>query len=208
VPNRKTAGDRLFESFLDQQGGYRYEFEPDLEAELGLAIQRLPDYLVRRGSDITVCEVKEFTRTAAEERLLREGGGVFSDKEVYGPIRERLRAAARGLRPLEGSGIPLVAVLTNPRAVWVDLDFDGVAHAILGNPAVRIQVGPGADPAAEDEPIATRDGVMLRERRYVSAVVVVHSPARAEVYEIGDENAPPLPKGLFDDPWRALRLPR
>jgi hypothetical protein len=143
--------------------------------------------------------VKEFTRTAAEQRLLREGGGVFSDKETLGPIRDSVRAAARDLRPLEGSGIPLVAVLTNPRHVWVDLDHFGITHAILGNPAVQIQVGPGADPTHEGTPIATMDGVMLRERRYVSAIVVVHSSERADVYETGDESAAPLPAGMFDD---------
>jgi hypothetical protein len=82
-----------------------------------------------------------------------------------------------------------------------ELDSFGITHAILGNPAVRIPVGPGAPPDAEGEPIASRDGVMLRERRYVSAVVVVHThtPQRADVYETGDENAAPLPKEMFND---------
>jgi hypothetical protein len=203
MANTKTEGDLLFESFLRSQGGYDFTFEPDLASELGVKIATSPDYLVRWDSGLAVCEVKQFETTALEDRLWRQGTITASDNETYGPVRGALRAGARQLKPLSGRDVPLVIVLTNPLRMWVDLRPEMVQGAMLGNIGIRVGIIPGEGPAEPPdlppETVAARDGVMLRERRHIGAVLVVHSAERADVYETGDENAAPLPDGVFDD---------
>lgn len=197
VGNEKTAGDRLFEAYLDRFG-YQYDFEPDLAATLGVSITARPDYLVTRGSQRVVCEVKEFRETDLGRRLTEQRTIVASDKETHGPIRGALREAANNVRQLEGAGVPLVAVLTNPHDAFVDFDPDLVTGAMLGRVGHVLAIDLRTQETVGEYRRAGRDGVLARERGYISAVAVIYPTAdAADVYLTGDDRPEPLPSDFF-----------
>ena len=138
--------------------GKKFTFEPDLQAELGVTITTRPDYLVRRGSTRAVCEVKYFEETALDRRMRRQRTIAASDKETHGPIRNALREGAKNLRQLEGAGVPLVVVLTNPRGYFVDLDPWIIHGAILGTVGVVIDVNREPSAPLNERLRAGRDG--------------------------------------------------
>jgi hypothetical protein len=198
VPTGRTAGHELFEDFLHKQGGYDFAFQPDLAAELGAEIDHAcPDYLVRWPGGVALCEVKHFPRTALDGRPKLGGYVAASDAEVYGPIRNKLRQGARSLWGLRGLGVPLVIVLTDPAGVVIDLSPYAEAGLIVAVVNVDHPAGE-VNPAAGD-PTPDRDGLMVRPPGHISAVVVVHSSAAADVFEIGGETAEALPGGAFED---------
>jgi hypothetical protein len=198
VPTGKTAGHKLFEDFLHKQGGYDFVFQPDLAAELGAEIDHAcPDYLVRWPGGLALCEVKDFPRSALNDRPKLGGYVAASDAEVYGPIRNKLRQGARSLWGLRGLGVPLVIVLTDPVGVVIDLSPYADAGLIVA--VVNVDHPAGEDSLAAGEPTPDRDGLMVGPPGHISAVVVVHSSAAADVFEIGGETAVALPAGAFED---------
>lgn len=96
----RTDGEREFELYL---ATHNYP-EPVFEPHLGIG--KAPDYLVTRAGAECVCEVKEFD--AEPPNWIQRGGGTTSMTNVLKPIRAKIRAAAKQLKPLENEGRPLV----------------------------------------------------------------------------------------------------
>lgn len=192
VSNEPTPGDLVFEAFLTERPDYAFRREPDWEAEVGVVTGKNPDYLVERSGQQVIAEVKSFETTKLHRRLMDQRTIAASAKETHGPIREAVRTAAKQLKPFAGAGLPLVVVLTNPRHIMVDLSEFAVIGAIMGDPQFVIPIGEGGGAVAEGHQQTGRDGVLLRERQYVSAVVVA-SESAADIYETGGTEAVPLP---------------
>lgn len=164
----RKKGELLFERYLRESGhsGWR-EHEPDL------GINTRPDYRISKNGASAVAEVKEFDDGKLHRRLVesnRNQGFFVGDREVFGDVRNKIRAAARQLKPLEGSGIPLVVVLTNPKNIWLPLDDTDVPAAMYGMPTV------GGDYDAERGEIVNmrlvpgRNGKLYGSHLYISAV--------------------------------------
>ena len=133
MANPKTPGDLFFESYCDLNG-YLHWHEPD-SGRLGAAAPTRPDYLIERGGDRALAEVKHFTTTRVTDRLRETPGRAvwWTKAEAVGTIQSAIRdAAERQLAPFAGVGIPLVAVLTNPREADVSFDREDVISAVLG----------------------------------------------------------------------------
>jgi hypothetical protein len=195
--NPKTAADELFEAYLTDHG-VRFKYEPDWSATFGIAVDVNPDFLVDPAQTRVVCEVKQFESTRVTDRLLRSPGqaSYIPPTDEFGPIRSKVRDAAEQLSPFKALGVPLVVVLANPLGSDVGLGFYDVAHALLGNPKVRIPVGPQGPTGAPVTEIAEdygafisvqADGTRINRYPFVSGVVVVHqSPPRQVVPKESD----------------------
>jgi hypothetical protein len=223
--NPKTAADKLFEAYLTDHG-VRFEYEPDWAAAFGIAVEVTPDFLVDPADTRVVCEVKQFESTRVTDRLLRSPrqAAYIPPTDEFGPIRSKVReAAVEQLCPFKTLAVPLVVVLANPLRSDVGLGFYEVAHALLGNPKVRIPVGPEGPTGAPVTEIAEDygalisvqpDGTTINRYPFVSAVVVVHqsrptqvvsedSDRWVHVYDVSGNPTPPgfsgtpLPRGVF-----------
>lgn len=164
------AACEWFERYCDQTG-LDWEYEPDL------GTQTKPDYLVRRGSQQAVCELKSFDADASW--MVQRGGPGFQVNDgshSLRRIRQQIRSGARNLKPLAGRGLPLVIVLADPLGSNVLLSQS--LYAVYGDPLA--QVGPGEDGKPQWTDFATRNGKLRNDHRYVSAVVVLTENSRAQ----------------------------
>lgn len=167
-------GELLFETYLAEQG-YAWACPPQIEG-----IDTRPDYLIHVDGHTVLCEVKSFD-VAGPFASGQSGGvavGARSTKDVLRPHREDLKEAARQLKPWRGQGWPLVVVLSNPRGCLVPTDPAWVISAMYGD---RELVAPRReDGSVGDFTVgAGRDGELGRNHQYLSAVVMLHSRARA-----------------------------
>jgi hypothetical protein len=189
APSR-TASEERFEQYLTEHG-YTFEYEPDL------GVTTRPDYLIARGGTQAVCKVKEFATTAISDALAGTRGTRFlSDKQVFGAVRARLDAAARQLKPVAARGLPLVAVLANPRGADVSLEPNDVMAAMYGNPAFATSIDPEGV-AGEGEFFLHRDGSFTAKGAYVSAVVTLHQRRLAQDWADREIQR-------FEDPWEFI----
>jgi hypothetical protein len=125
-----TESEQLLETYLLSQGLTEFEFEP----QLGDSAQR-PDYLVHVGQKVILLEVKQFEATAAD---LRPGfGGAY---DPYAPIREKIDAGRKKFKELKNYCCCLI--LYNREKPLVDLGWQFVYGAMLGNMAFRIPFNP------------------------------------------------------------------
>ena len=184
--NPKTAADERFEAYLVDHG-IPYEYEPPWQERLGVSADVNPDFLIDSAGARVVAEVKQFQTTHITDRLTRSGGvATLGDREVFGHLRAKMTDTAREqLLPFAGVGVPLVVVLANPLGADVNMDFDHVAFAALGNMKARITIGPDGLPNDANEParlvadgygafISVTDKGLVNYHPNVSAVVVVH----------------------------------
>jgi hypothetical protein len=188
--NPKTAADERFEAYLTEQG-IAYVYEPDWAEEFGTTFADNPDFFVDPDGGRVVAEVKQFETTRIGDRLAGAGGtATLSDREVFGAIRSKVTNTARDqLRQFDSLGLPLAIVLANPLGADVMLDFFHIAHALLGNPKVRMKVGPDVPPDDPPEAIGEdygaflsvrADGEIVNHHPHVSAVMVVHERLNRE----------------------------
>lgn len=175
----RTAGEEMFEAYLVEHGQDVPEHEPDL------GVTKRPDYVIERDGRKCVCEVKEF---APDTSSLPGAGTMTSAEVVLKPIRSQIREAARQLKPLASSGLPLVVVITNPHGAWVETNPEHVIYAMYGDPAVRFNVNT-ATGAAEGDPlfVVDRNGKLRGDHQYVSALTFVRH--RRRVSDFYDELA-------------------
>jgi hypothetical protein len=181
--NPKTAADQRFETYLDDRD-VPFLYEPPWAALFGIDVPQNPDFLVDQNRSPVIAEVKQFETKRTTERLRDAGGTTFLDAiDVFGPIRSKMTESAEQLRPFAPLGLPLVAVLANPLDADVDLDYEHVAHAILGNPKLRLTIGHQRPPDTDESIWAadygafcsmTPEGRWVNHSPHVSAVVVVH----------------------------------
>jgi hypothetical protein len=157
VPNPKTPGDLFFENYCDLNG-YLHWHEPD-SSRLGIDAPTTPDYLIDRGGNRAIVEVKHFETTHVTDRLWETPGRAvwWTKAEAVGTIQSAVRyAAERQLAPLAGVGIPLVAVLTNP--LGADISFDREDVSALFGP-VKYPVDPEVGQLMQ--PVFTGGGAVL-----------------------------------------------
>jgi hypothetical protein len=171
VINARTLGERLFEAYLAEHDYPEPAFEPDL------GVAKRPDYLVARAGSEAVCEVKEFDAKANPPPV---GGGMRSMVDVLRPVRQKIRDAAKQLKPLRDCGRPLVVVLANPQGAFVRLGPREMVWAMYGDPAFEFTADPATgESVGEAGFVVTRNGRLRNDHPYVSAVVVVSARDRA-----------------------------
>ncbi len=124
-----TESEQLLEAYLLSQGLTEFQFEP----QLGDSAQR-PDYRLHVGQKVILLEVKQFEATAAD---FRPGFGVY---DPYGPIREKIDAGRKKFKELKNYCCCLI--LYNREKPLVDLSWQFVYGAMLGNMAFRIPFDP------------------------------------------------------------------
>jgi hypothetical protein len=153
----KTEADEWFEIYLLDHGYTPGEHEPDLG---NVGIGSKPDFLPTNASgERIVCEVKAFEPNRLTRRLRLGGFFTTSGEELWTPVRNQVREAARTLKPVQPLGLPLVVVITNTHpAVFVDLSVETVGHTLLG-----------------------RGGKLRRDHRYISAIALLRREAHAYV---------------------------
>jgi hypothetical protein len=223
VPNRRTPGDLFFEDFC-ATNGYVATYEPDWRALYGVLTAKAPDFLLERGGDRAIVEVKHFTASSQTERLLAAPGRAlsFGGIELYGTLRSSIRAAAEEqLAPFADVGVPLAVVVTNPLRSDVSFDPDDVVSALLGEVRLRVTLEPGGpvQPVFTEEGAVlsrTADGRLKNRIPHLSAVVAVYGLERfprVDVYDLSGApgfTGTPLPRTMFDgddDRWLGFTEP-
>jgi hypothetical protein len=204
--NPPTLADVMFEDFLNQEGYDRYTFEPDWSEVVGRPISTCPDYLLEIDGLKIACEIKGFEPSDKRDKIWDWSKGSFwvGQDDELAPIRQRLKDGAKSLKPLAGTGMPLVIVLANPprpdlRRTNVDLDAFNLVSAMYGNTAVVASLEPDG-PVTQ---VVTRGGRMARQHQYVSVVVTLSriaptGPVFADMYDTPGEEAVPLPDAVFE----------
>lgn len=162
---QQTESEVWFDRYVRDHGHDPGEHEPDL------GIQRNPDRLLTWNGHQVVCEIKEFAQDVIPAGA---GVGAIAPERWYGAVRSQVHAAARQMRELAESGLPLVAVLANPQGMFVPLGVDEVISALYGNPQIQMRID-RATGAAIDEGrfVAGPDGEIRNDHRYLSAVVLL-----------------------------------
>lgn len=188
MPRPLNESEQRFVDYLESHG-YEWEYEPEYQETLGLAepLDRRPDFLVSRGNQRVVCEVRQFDPGDVDKKLSGMRGGVLSEKDVYGRARFALVEKARQLEGLAGCGVPLVIVLSNPLAVFVPLDAQHMTSVMFGNPKWSIPIDTASGgPAGPGSFIVEDYGAFIsllkdvqgerfvRRHPHVSAVATLH----------------------------------
>jgi hypothetical protein len=168
--NRRAASEEGFESYCAADGLNVVAFEPDLSDH---GVSTRPDFLVERGGVEVLCEVKEFTTTPFDRKRANRGVFMMGEEAELRPVRNKVRAAARNLKPLDGSKWPLVIVLANPRGLHVELDPERLIHALYGDLTITFLIGPEGGAITEPEWVAGRNGRLRNDHPYVSAVAAL-----------------------------------
>jgi hypothetical protein len=157
VSTSGAPGELLFESYL-AENGCSFEHEPDL------GISSRPDYLVQREGATIICEVKSFSLPAAPPPI-RDGPLPITG--ILGPVRNKIRDAARQLRPLRGSGLALVVVLAMPENSPIVLGAAMMLSAMYGD------LTPWPAEAGVGRWLYGRNGQLRNDHPYISAVAVL-----------------------------------
>jgi len=128
--NARTAGETLFEKYLQQNGYLDYDFEPEIEGA-----DAKPDYRIRTRAGEILADVKDFEPD--DVRLLKTGTGGAID--VHRRIRNRIEKLKNKFKTMRGS-TPCVGVLHSP-GIAVDVypeDPDVMLAAMHGNITISI----------------------------------------------------------------------
>lgn len=174
------AGEELMARWLEKRG-LSYEFEP---VDWGVAT--CPDFRVTAHQEQIAIEVESiegwggFSQVikALEERIARDPapadevvmgeGFTRGMTAALGPLRSQIRHAARQLKPLAGSGMPLLIAVANPYRRPVPFSVDMMISAMYGDPRYEFSLD-GSPPRAA----LGRNGKLWNDHAYVSAVVVI-----------------------------------
>ena len=197
IMNGMNEAERRFAAYLDANG-YAWQLEPDYRVELDLdeAPATKPDFLIARGVDRGICEVRQFESSRIHDALGAARGLSFIDpKTVFGALRSGIREKSEQLGPYKGLGIALIIVIANALGADVMLDDRHLPAAMFGNPAFRLAVDPASESMAEAtsiglalenygvfrSPVRNGNRIVGRENRFpfVSAVAVVHERQRS-----------------------------
>lgn len=192
----RTESESWFDQYL-ASNGYQAEVHPDL------GTGKRPDYLVSRGEACFVCELKQFDKSPFD-KANRVGA-----MDRYKPLRGSVKAACVQLGDLRRSGLPLVILLANPNALFIDTSWQNVFYALYGDEAIQIRVSPGEGGESprsrgfeEDvQLVPGRNGRIRTLGQYVSAVGMLRRDedgTYVEIIESLSGTATPLPRTVFD----------
>jgi hypothetical protein len=204
VANPKTPGDLYFENYC-ALNGYLLTYEPATGAPTK------PDYLVERGGDRALVEVKHFTTMRETEKIMASPTltAWFGGRELYGTLQTAVRGAGEQLAPLASLRLPLVVALTNPLNSDVSFFGDDVVSALFGHVKLRVNLdAPGTFPFASGEDAAVlhrdADGNTLNRLPHLSAVITfggLETFPQVNVYDLSGVfgfTGTPLPRTMFD----------
>lgn len=164
----------MFEAYLAEHGYERPAYEPDL------GVPTRPDYLVRRGDAEVICEVEEFDAEKISLPWTQQRVGTTDMKTVLRPVREKIRAAARQLKPLADDSRPLVVVIANPGDAPVAMGERELIWAMYGDPTFTFTIDPETGGAVDDgQFIAGRHGKLRNDHPYLGAVAIVREREHA-----------------------------
>lgn len=169
----RTPSDALLQEYLRSHGLTDVEIEPVIENS-----SCRPDYLLRADGAEVLLDVADFTSKLEDSRI--RGGA----PNPLGPIREKLHAARRRFKDLEGHCCCLV--LQNPDKPRIDLTWQIVMGAMLsdlGFPSLVPKAGPVVPSRSQVGTQGERAPAkhLAPENSIISAVIVV------ERYAIGDK---------------------
>jgi hypothetical protein len=181
MANPPTPSEILFDAYLHAHG-YIVELRVNWRSRFAVDSDKDPDRLVSRAlEELAICEVKERTSTSVDRRLAEHGSGSFSSERVLAPASRKVEDAAEQLAPFSSTGLPLVAVLANPRHLFVPLGADDMTRTLFGTsdtiqiaargPAIPRRVSSGTGALARRDP----GGELYNPYPHLSAVVVVHA---------------------------------
>lgn len=198
---QKTAGDLLFERYLEEHGYCATEHEPDL------GVGKRPDFVIAREDKQCVVEVKEFaksTRSFPDQRI-----GSTDAATWYKPVRSQLHEAGRKLKVLADSGLPLVAMLSNPLGAVIDLSVNAVVYSMYGDPGYTFSVDAATGAGKDDgQFVAGRNGRYRGDHQFIGAVALLgYRQHRADfVHELFAERPAETPEEGFRRVDEAERL--
>lgn len=167
----KTISERLFEAYLSASGITDFRFEP---AQDGTS--KRPDYSLSVLNTEILFELKQFDQTAADFNLV---GGAY---DPYRAVREKIEAARKKFKDLERFCCCLV--LYNNDKPLVELDWQFVYGAMLGNLGFTMPVNPQTGTADESQTVHTFNGggkmyrylegrAIAPQNRTISAILVL-----------------------------------
>jgi hypothetical protein len=164
----RNDAERWFERYVHGHD-YSYDYEPDLR------VSTRPDFVIERAGTRVVCEVKGFEQPSAFKNRLSQAVGAFmaGDDEIYRPMRSAVREAARQLKPLAGTGLPLVVVLADPRDHVVLLDIEHLVEAMFGNPGWTGSLNESTGEVEGLHFAYGQDGRLRNDHPYISAVLIL-----------------------------------
>jgi hypothetical protein len=179
VPQQPTESEVWFDEYVRSHGHDPGEPEPDL------GIEKRPDRLITWSGHEIVCEIKQFA-TSPFYKLLGNVG-TLGMREVLNPVRRKINAASKQLKPLAESGRPLVVVLANPEGHPVQFSTQEIIWALFGDPIIEIPLHvEDGGPGGEAQHTVGRNGEIRLQHQYLSAIVALRH--REHVQDWSDEN--------------------
>ena len=152
-------------TWLDDRD-YRWEFEPG-----DWGVNTCPDFRVEVFGQKLAIEV-ESIESWGGFKTIKPGQPPFSrtmDRALE-PVRSKIRKGARQLKPLAGTGMPLLVAVVNPYNRPVPYSADMMISAMYGDPTYTFPADGGPGRAT-----LGRNGKLTNDHPYLSGVLVLRS---------------------------------
>lgn len=219
----RTAGETLFEKYLQQNGYLDYDFEPEIEGA-----KEKPDYKIRTRAGDLLADVKDFEPD--DVGLLKTGSGGAID--VHRRIRGRIEKLKKKFKAMRG-GIPCVGVLHSP-GIAVDVypeDPDVMLAAMYGNVTIsipfdkrrkmfdssRTTYGFGKGAQLQPKKNTTISALLtlrnapvgqFRIERHLNRISEEREPEFRDAFDLGPDQEPQLGVIVWENPYAANPLSR
>ncbi len=109
MKKQESKSELLFEKLLKKRG-FKFIKGEDIFEEG----KKCPDYYVKTEYCDLICEVKEFNEPEIHKMIQKQKVMTFSSKRILNPIKNKINAASRQLRPYAKKKIPMIVILSNP----------------------------------------------------------------------------------------------
>jgi hypothetical protein len=169
----RIPSDALLQEYLRSHGLTDVEVGPVIENS-----SSRPDYRLRADGADVLLDVEDFTSKLEDSRV--RGGA----PNPYGPIREKLQAARRKFKDLEGHCCCLV--LQNPDKPRIDLTWQIVMGAMLSDLGFSA-LAPKALPTDPSRTLAGTQGEEATVKRLAPENAIISAVIVVERYAIGEK---------------------
>jgi hypothetical protein len=169
----RTASDSLLKEYLRSHGLTDVEVEPVVENS-----SSRPDYRLRVDGAEVLLDLEDFTSKLEDSRV--RGGA----PNPYGPIREKLNAARRGFKDMEGHCCCLI--LENPDKPRIDLSWQIVMGAMLGDLTFP-SLAPNARPTDPPKTQGATPGKQVTVKYLSPENAIIRAVIVIERYAIGEK---------------------